>query len=66
MYSQLTTIRTLKTFTKLSFEWSIVTPASRSLQKCKILKRFYVAKCKPKINEQVESHKLFLFRYGIT
>ena len=48
------------------FEWEIITSASRSLLKRKILEAFYIAKFKPGINDQLESHKLLLFRNGIT
>ena len=48
------------------FEWNMITSASRSLLKRKILEAFYIAKFKPSLNDQLESHKLLLFRHGIT
>ena len=48
------------------FDWSIITSASRSVFKRKILEAFYIAKFKPSLNDQLECHKLLLFRHGIT
>ena len=56
----------LREYPNHSFEWSIITSAPRSQLKRKILEAFYIAKFKPKINDQLESHKLLLFRHGIT
>ena len=49
-----------------SFDWIILTSAPRSVLKRKILEAFYYSKFKPKINDQLKSHKLLLFRHGIT
>ena len=49
-----------------TFEWSIITSAPRSQFKRKILEAFYISKFKPTINDQLESHKLLLFRHGVT
>ena len=48
------------------FEWQVITTASRSMIKRKVLEAFYIGKFKPQINDQLESHKLLLFRHGVT
>ena len=48
------------------FDWSIVTSAPRNLLKRRILEAYYYSKFKPKINDQLQSQKLLLFRHGIT
>ena len=56
----------LRKNTTHSFIWKVITSAPRFLIKRKILEAFFYCKFKPKLNEQLVSQKLFLFRHGIT
>ena len=56
----------LKKYNGHAFEWKIIATATRAQLKREILEAFYIAKYKPEINDQVQSHKLLLFRHGIT
>ena len=48
------------------FDWTIATSAPRNLLRRRILEAYYYSKFKPKINDQLQSQKLLLFRHGIT
>jgi len=49
-----------------SFTWSVLQHAHKNTKKRKILEAFYIAIEKPKLNEQISSKILNLFRNGIT
>ena len=49
-----------------SFEWKIIAHAPRHDVKRKILEALYIAKFKPRLNDQVKSTKLKLFPSGLT
>ena len=48
------------------FSWKVMTSAPRNYHRRKILESYFIAKLKPKINIQISSKVLFLFRNGIT
>ena len=48
------------------FTWRVLSPAPKLSIKRKILEAFYISKYKPKLNEQVKSNTLVLFRHGVT
>ena len=49
-----------------SFSWNILMSASQNTRVRKNLEASIVAYCKPKLNNQLESKKLALFRHGVT
>ena len=49
-----------------SFTWKILTSAPRKLLRRRILESYFIAKFKPRINDQATPRQLFLFRNGIT
>ena len=49
-----------------SFSWSVLMSASQNTRIRKNLEASIVAHCKPKLNNQLESKKLALFRHGVT
>jgi len=49
-----------------SFSWSVIMTASQNTRVRKNLEASIVAYCKPKLNNQLESKKLALFRHGVT
>ena len=48
------------------FTWKVLCRSSRNPNKRKIQEALFIAKFKPKLNNQVEHKKLNLFRCGIT
>ena len=56
----------LKKYHNHTFQWRIITSAPKALLKRKILEACYISKYKPNLNDQQESHKLVLFRHGVT
>ena len=48
------------------FTWKIIRHAFKRKSKRKILEAFYISKLKPSINNQLDIHKLLLFRNGIS
>ena len=49
-----------------NFSWSVLMSASQNTRMRKNLEASIVAYCKPKLNNQLESKKLALFRHGVT
>ena len=49
-----------------SFSWSILLSAPQNTRIRRNLEASVVALCKPKLNNQLESKKLSLFRHGVT
>ena len=49
-----------------SFSWKILAHAPKECHKRKILEAFFISKFQPCLNDQVRSHKLNLFKHGIT
>ena len=56
----------LYNFTTHSFTWSVLMSASKNVRIRKNLEASEVALSKPELNNQVDSKKLTLFRYGVT
>ena len=56
----------LSSYPDHKFTWNIISSAPHSTIKRKILEAYYIAKYKPKLNEQVSSRILVLFRHGVT
>ena len=46
------------------FQWKILRITNYKTRKRRILEALYIAKFQPKINNQLEMHKLQLFKYG--
>ena len=46
------------------FEWKVFRNANTKKDKRKILEALYIAKYQPKINSQLDMHKLILFKHG--
>ena len=56
----------LYNFPDHAFTWNVLSTAPKSSIKRRILEAFYISKYKPRLNEQVKSNTLVLFRHGVT
>ena len=48
------------------FTRKVLASASLHIRKRKTLKAFFIIKCKPDLNDQIEHHALSLFQHGVT
>ena len=48
-----------------SYQWTILRLTNYKTNKRRILEALYIAKYKPEINNQLEMHKLILFKHGV-
>ena len=56
----------LKSFPDHKFEWKIVLNAPKNWRARKNLEASFIALKKPKLNDQLDSSKLLLFKNGVT